>query len=146
MMPNDEGPFVAIAVLCQDVLRRDDGTMDVLGIVEGLLVDPPPQGEDDPLGLRPAAIVSLRLMVSLRAGTLRGAQAVQVVGRYPAGNAGPSTGVQVEFTDERPAATINVPLEIQVHEPGTYRFDVLVGGALVTVVPLRVLFTTHATM
>lgn len=138
-----EGPFVAMAVLCQGVQRREDGTMDVLGIVEGVVLEPPQPGEDDPLGLRPVAVLPLRLLVSLRAGGLRGPQRVEVVGRYPGGARGPSTGVPVEFTDARPAATVNVPIELQVHQPGTYAFDVLVGGRRVAEVPLRVLYTHH---
>lgn len=142
MTAGGDGPFVGMAVLCQSVQRREDGTMDVLGIVEGVVLEPPPPPEVDPLGLRPAAVLPLRLLVSLRAGGVRGALRLEVTGRFPAGNAGPSTGLQVEFSEERPAATINVPVELQVFEAGTYAFDVLVDGHLLTSVPLRVLFTT----
>ena len=132
------GPFVAVAALCHRVERHDDGSMDILGIVEGVWLEPPPPDDRDPLGLKPLAVLPLRLLVSLRAGSVRGPVAVRIVGRYPAGNAGPSAGVQVEFSNERPVATINVPLELEVHEPGAYRFDVEVGGRVLTVVPLEV--------
>ena len=136
------GPFVGVAVLCQHVDRKPDGSLDLLGIVEGVLLDPPPgPTESDPLELRPLAVLPLRLVVSLRAGDLRGWQAVEILGRYPGGRAGPSTGLQVEFTETRPTATINVPLELEVHEPGLYRFDVMVDERLLTAVPLRVVFS-----
>jgi hypothetical protein len=135
------GPFVGLAVLCQHVERKPDGSMDVLGIVEGVLLDPPRPSEADPLELRPVAVLPLRLVVSLRAGGCLGSYEVGVAGRYPAGNLGPSTGVRIEFNAERPTATINVPLELEVHEPGTYRFDISVGGRLLTTVPLRVVFS-----
>ena len=137
-MTDAAGPFVAIAALCQAVQRHDDGSMDVLGIVEGVLLEPRSPDDSDPLGLKPIATLPLRLIVSLRSGSVRGRVDVRVVGRYPGGSAGPSTGLQVEFTEQRPVATINVPLELEVHEPGTYRFDVLAEGRLVTVVPLVV--------
>lgn len=139
-MTHGRGPFVAIAVLCQGVERRDDGTLDLHGIVEGVALEPAPPSDDDPLGLRPAAVLSFRLVVSLRAGDVRGQRRVDVVGRYPAGNAGPSTGRDVEFSEHLPTATLNVPLELEVHEPGTYVFDVLVDGTVVTRVPLVVVF------
>jgi hypothetical protein len=138
------GPFVGLAVLCQGVERRPDGSMDVLGIVEGVRLDPPRPAEADPLELHPVAVLPLRLVVSLRGGSLRGWHGVEVVGRYPAGNAGPSTAMRVEFTDDRPNATIHVPLELEVHEAGTYRFDVTVDGRLLTTVPLRVVFAADA--
>lgn len=142
----EHDPSVAMAVLCQAVQRREDGTMDVLGIVEGVMLEPPPPSDQDPLGLRPAAVLPLRLLVSLRAGALRGVHRVSVVGRYPAGNAGPSTSMNVEFTDQRPGATVNVPLELRVHEAGTYRFDVQLGERPMASVPLRVLFTSDGVM
>jgi hypothetical protein len=132
------GPFVGLAVLCQHVERKPDGSMDILGSVEGVLLEPPERSEADPLGLRPLAVLPLRLLIALRAGDIRGWHDVEVVGRYPAGNTGPSTGVRVEFTAERPTATINVPVELEVHEAGTYRFDVVFDGRLLTTVPLQV--------
>jgi hypothetical protein len=132
------GPFVAIATLCHSVERRSDGAMDVLGVVEAVEVEPPPPDDTDPLGLRPLAVISLRLLVSLRAGSMHGTVDVRIVGRYPAGNTGASTSVFVEFSELRPVATINVPLELEIHEAGTYHFDVRADGRLLTVVPLRV--------
>jgi hypothetical protein len=37
-----------------------------------------------------------------------------------------------------------VPIELEVHEPGRYRFDVSVDGELLTMVPLRVVFSDNA--
>ena len=117
-MDTVNGPHVGLAVLCERVDRKDDGSMDVLGIVEGVLLDLPGPSEADPLELRPVAVLPLRLVVSLRAGDLYGRHRVEIVGRFPAGNAGPSTGTDVEFSPQRPIATVNVPLELEVHEAG----------------------------
>ena len=146
MTSTDHGPLVGMAVLCQAVQRREDGTMDVLGIAEGVVLEPPPPSDDDPLGLRPVAVLPLRLLVSLRAGATRGPCRIDIVGRYPAGNAGPSTAVEVEFTADRPGATVNVPVELRVHEPGVYQFDVLAAGRLVTTVPLTVIYRAASVM
>jgi hypothetical protein len=145
-MSEMRGPLVGLAVLCEHVDRKPDGTLDVLGIVEGVLLDPPGPSEADPLELRPVAVLPLRLLVSLRAGDLRGWHDVEVLGRYPGGHPGPSTSLRVEFSDQRPTATINVPLELEVHEAGTYRFDVSFDGRPLTAVPLRVVFSGDAVM
>lgn len=146
MISSETGPSVAMAVLCQAVELREDGSMDVLGIVEGVVLEPAPPSDQDPLGLQPAAVLPLRLLVTLRAGPLRGAQRVRIASHYPAGNAGPSTEIDVEFSDQRPGATVNVPLEVRVHEAGTYRFAVLLGERPMASVPLRVLFTRDDVM
>lgn len=115
--------------------------MDLLGIVEGVVLDPPSPSETDPLGLRPVAVLPLRLVVTLRAAEQWGRHAVEITGRYPGGRPGPSTGMQIELSEPRPNATLNVPIELEVHEPGVYGFDVAVDGALLTTVPLRVMFS-----
>jgi hypothetical protein len=131
------GPFVALAVLCERIVPRPDGAVDVHGIVDGVALTPAPP---DPLGLKPAGIVSLTAVVSLRAGEARGRHEVSLRGTYPSGADGPAVSRTVEFTDRVPGASLVVPLELEVHEPGTYHFDVRVDGALVTRIPLRVIY------
>jgi len=131
------GPFVAMAVLCDRVDPRDDGTVDVHGIVDGVVITP--EG-DDPLGLRPAAELSLMAVVSLRAGEVRGEHRIALRGVYPGGAPGPGASRAIEFTDEAPGASFVVPVELQVHQPGLYTFDVLFDDRLLTRIGLQVLY------
>lgn len=131
------GPFVALAVLCDRIAPRPDGAVDVHGIVDGVAITP---AAPDPLGLKPAGVVSLTAVVSLRAGAARGRHQVSVRGIYPSGADGPSVTRTIEFTDEVPGASLVVPLELQVHEPGTYHFDVTFDEALLTRMALQVVF------
>lgn len=140
MSAGANGPHVGLAVLCHRLDRQEDGSLDVLGIVDGVLLEPPSPTESDPLGLRPAAVLPLRLAVMLRAGAVRGRRAVRVVGHYPGGREAAAVDVTVEFTDERPVAIVSVPIELEVHHAGTYRFDVSVDDVLLTRVPLEVVF------
>ena len=59
-------------------------------------------------------------------------------GWFPSGNEGVSADMTVTFTDERPAVTLNLPLELELPEIGTYIFDVLCGDDLVTAITLAV--------
>jgi len=136
-----QGPFVAMAVLCDRVDPRDDGTVDVYGIVDGVVITP--EG-DDPLGLRPAAVLSLKAVVSLRAGDLRGEHRIALQGGYPGGAQGPSASRVIEFSDEAPGASFVVPVELQVHQPGLYSFDVLVDDRLLTRIGLQVVYAPVA--
>lgn len=129
------GPFVALAVLCDRIEPRPDGAVDVHGIVDGVAITPE---RGDPLGLKPAAVVSLTALVSLRAGQCRGHHRLAVHGLYPSGAAGPSLTQTIEFTDDVPGASLVVPLELQVHEPGTYHFDVRFDDRLLTRMALQV--------
>jgi len=114
---------------------RDNGTIDVFGIVDGVVLQP---AGTDPLGLEPAAVISLNALVSLKAGSRRGPQAITLQGLYPNGAAGASITRLVEFTDALPGATFVVPLELQVHEPGTYGFDLRCEDEPLTRITLQV--------
>jgi hypothetical protein len=94
--------------------------------------------EPDPLGLEPAAVLQLQALLSLKAGPLRGAHEISLEGVFPSGRIGPRVAQTVDFTDDRPGASFIVPLELEVHEPGTYGFDVQCGGALLTRIALHV--------
>jgi len=79
-----------------------------------------PEG-DDALGLHPAAKVTLTAVVSLRAGDLRGRHALGLRSAYPSGPGGPGIERTIEFTDQDPAASLIVPIELNVHEPASTR-------------------------
>ena len=129
MFPPETGPFVAMAVLCQRVEQRADGSVDVLGIVDGVVVQP--EG-DDALGLHPAARLSLTALVSVRAGGLNGRHQLGIQSRYPSGRPGSLVEREVELSSQAPAASLVVPVELEIHEPGVYWFDAVLDGRLLT--------------
>lgn len=131
------GPWVTMAVLCQNVVPNADGTVDVLGIVDGVVVEP--EGHDA-LGLHPAAHLAMTAVVSLRAGDQRGSHVLALRAAYPTGAEGPTLQRNIEFSDDMPAATLVVPLDMDIHEPGVYAFDVFYDGARLTRMALWVTY------
>lgn len=125
---NESGPFIAMAVLCQRYDRQPDGTVDVTGIVDGLALRAasPEHLRHEPMELQ------LMALVALRAGDARGVHTVTIRGRFPSGHDGPSVTQRVVFSDERPGATLRVPLELSLQEAGSYAFDILVEGRLLS--------------
>jgi hypothetical protein len=126
------GPYVALAVLCQRIDLQPDGTANLLGIVDGLGVDDPADANTPPL------ILNLRAVIALRGGSIRGQRRITVRGWFPSGAGGVASDTVVAFTDARPAVTLNLPLELELPEIGTYVFDVLCDDALVTAITLDV--------
>jgi hypothetical protein len=129
---NTSGPFVAMAVFCQRVDLQTDGSADVIGIVDGVSVRP--QEPQD----APALVLSVRGVIALRAGSARGARTIGIRGTYPSGAEGLHAHRVVQFTDQRPAITLNLPMELELPETGTYRFDITCDDALLTVMTLAV--------
>lgn len=131
-MSATSGPFVAMAVFCQRVDMQPDGSADVIGIVDGVALTP--QHPDD----APPLVLSVRAVLALRAGDVRGARSIGIRGIYPSGEEGLHASRVVHFTDERPAVTLNVPLEMELPETGVYRFDISSDNALLTIMTLTV--------
>jgi hypothetical protein len=126
------GPYVALAVLCQRIDLQPDGSADLIGIVDGLAVDDP----DDPN--TPPLILNLRAVVALRGGAVRGPRRLTLRGWFPSGAEGLSADRTVVFSDQRPAVTLNLPLELELPELGTYVFDILLDDDLLTAITLDV--------
>ena len=126
------GPYVALAVLCQRIDLESDGTANLIGIVDGLAIDDPSDAATPPL------ILNLRAVIALRGGGTRGPKRITFRGWFPSGAQGVSADKMVTFTDDRPAVTLNLPLELELPEIGTYVFDVLCDDQLVTAITLDV--------
>ena len=126
------GPYVALAVLCQRIDLQADGTANLVGIVDGLAIDDPSDPNTPPL------IINVRAVIALRGGTVRGPHTITLRGWFPSGSEGLAADKVVSFTDDRPAVTLNLPLELELPEIGTYVFDVLCDDRLVTAITLDV--------
>jgi hypothetical protein len=126
------GPYVALAVLCQRVDLQPDGSADLIGIVSGLAVEDPGDPATPPL------VLNLRAVVALRGGSVRGPRRITLRGWFPSGAEGLSADKVVLFSDDRPEVTLNMPLELELPELGTYVFDVLCDDELLTAITLDV--------
>jgi hypothetical protein len=126
------GPYVALAVLCQRVDLQPDGTANLIGIVDGLAIDDPADPNTPPL------IINVRAVIALRGASVRGPHTITLRGWFPSGAEGLSADKVVVFSDDRPAVTLNLPLELELPELGSYVFDVLCDDQLLTAITLEV--------
>jgi hypothetical protein len=128
------GPYVAMAVFCQKLDRKPDGTVDVVGVVDGVSLAPEGEGADPDA----PPIVRLLGLVSLRAGEASGRHTISLRAHFPDGELGATLTRQVELGEGAPGATIGFPLELEARDTGTYWFDVSCDDVLLTRMPLLV--------
>ena len=138
--PAQTGPYVAMAVFCQRVDRQPDGTVDVVGVVDGVSVTPPDlePPSSDATGVDAPAVIRLLGLVSVRAGRLRGRHLLSLKAHFPGGDEGAALTREVEFSDVAPGATMSFPLELEAREAGLYWFDVFFDDRPLTRMPLVV--------
>jgi hypothetical protein len=135
--PLAAGPFVSMAVFCERLDRQPDGTVDVVGVVDGvsLSADADPGGDAFDAT---APVVRLLGLVSLRAGAARGRHVISLRAHFPDGELGATLTRPIELTDQAPGATIGFPFELEARDTGTYWFDVAYDDTLLTRIPLVV--------
>ena len=133
-MTSSPGPFVAMAVFCQRLDRKPDGTVDVVGVVDGVSLAPEGEGHDPDA----PPVVRLLGLVSIRAGESRGRHTLSLRAHFPDGELGATLTRPVELTDRSPGATIGFPFELEARDTGTYWFDVACDDVLLTRIPLLV--------
>jgi hypothetical protein len=126
-----------MAVFCQRLDRQPDGSVDVVGVVDGIHVTADELAAHEP---ESPPMVRLLALVSLRAGEARGRHVIGVRGRFPSGEIGATLARPVDLTDANPGATLTIPLELEARDAGTYWFDVLCNDRLLTSMPLIVQF------
>jgi hypothetical protein len=136
-MAPENGPYVAMAVFCERLDQQPDGTVDVLGVVDGVSLsrDADRGGSAIDEG---APVVRLLGLVSLRAGDARGRHTLSLRAHFPDGELGATLARPIELTDRSPGATIGFPFELEARDTGTYWFDVTFDDRLLTRIPLVV--------
>ena len=103
--PAATGPHVAMAVFCQRVDRQADGTVDVIGVIDGLHLNAPEGGVDP----ETPPMVRLMAVISIRAGEARGRRTIGVSAHFPDGEVGATLSRSIELSDRSPGATVSVP-------------------------------------
>jgi hypothetical protein len=124
-----------MAVFCNRLDRQPDGTVDVIGVVDGVYVSSGDANAPDPDA---PPVVRLLGLVSIRAGDVRGRHTLALRAHFPGGDLGAALTRTVQLTDAAPGATVSFPIELDAHEHGTYWFDVRFDDRLLTRMPLVV--------
>lgn len=137
-MAHVDGPYLAMAVICERVLEEKDGVLSAIRMVDRIMVNPP-SGQEPPASM-PAVMLDVRLVISLKSGRARGRSTVTVRPEKPSGMRLPEIRFPVLLEGEERGANLLVGLNLQLDEEGLYWFDVLFEDDLLSRIPLRVIY------
>jgi hypothetical protein len=129
-----DGPYLTIAVLCDKVLEEKDGAASLIRIVERFTI----------LGQSPSmqpTVISPMLVIGLKAGMFRGDAVIQIQPVLPSRERAPALRLPVHFEgDDDRGITVIGQLQFLVTEPGLYWFEIKLFDALLTKIPMRVVY------
>ena len=134
-MYSPDGPYLALAVICERVLIEKDEVLSLVRIfdrwiVKGTFLEMPP------------TLIQLALVVSLKSGRFRGKTHVLIKPTSPGGKDLPMFQNSIEFgekSDEQ-GANVVTSLAFVAEEEGIYWFDVLLDSLRLTKIPLRLAY------
>jgi hypothetical protein len=142
----DQGPFLAAALLCETLLREEEGTLSLVRVIDHATITAPEEvlKSGQPIPFRTF------LVVSFRAGTFDGPATIGIRPSGPSGTTvvGPAGApaekqeypVLFEGRSRGPNSGVNfnIQMTIGLSEAGPYWFDIFLDEELVTRVPLLV--------
>jgi hypothetical protein len=137
------GPYVATAVLCERVLHERDNTVSLIRIVDRLTVSASAEAPEE---MPPVHVNNLTAFLSFKAGFARGKYQVTLRPVAPSGAVLPEVSMPAFFEGDERGVQHQIALALQLHEEGLYWFEVLIEGAVLTRMPLRILYQRVALM
>ena len=136
-----QGPFVQVAVFCDQVIEAKDGTLSLIRVIDQ--VTSTVTGTDVP-ELMPPMPVQCKLVISLKPGKARGRYALKIRPEEPSGAQLPALEVPVHLEGGNRGINFATDFHFVANHEGLYWFDVLLvrgqddDGALLTRLPLEV--------
>jgi len=138
------GPYLAVAVLCEKVLREVDGTSSLIRMVDRVTLSA--AGPEPPKDMPPHT-VEFVLVVLLRGGRAKGRDQVILTLEQPSGQRSHLGTFPVVFEPEERGTQLNVNLRLDIEQEGLHWIDLELQSArrLLSRVPLRALYApfTH---
>jgi hypothetical protein len=128
------GPYVQVAAICMTPLVEQQGYLSVIRMQDRIQLAGP--GDQ----MKPQPLHNLSLVISLKAGEMRGKGTIKITPHSPSGKDMPSAEVPALFEGDERGCVIATPLAVVAEEEGLYWFDVSLEGALLTRIPLRVMY------
>jgi hypothetical protein len=126
-------PLVTAALICERVLNEKDGVISAVRIVDVATAPAP----DPNLAPNIMQIMTLSMLVMVKAGDVRGEHQFSVKVRLPSGRIEDIDTWTFAFDNEASGANIIAGLHVPVIEEGLWWFDVLFDGEFLTSAPLK---------
>ncbi len=130
---NLSGPHLQVAAFCEKVLFEADQVASLIRLVDRFNVaGPSPE--------MPPTTLIFFLVISFKAGFIRGKHMVRITPTSPTGVEMPTIEIPQLFEGEDRGTMIAAQMNFLAQEEGLYWFKVFFESALVTQMPLRVIY------
>jgi len=135
---DNTGPFLSVAVFCENVIEDKSGVLSLIRLVDRLTVSS--QGPSAPEQM-PQTPLNWFLVLTFKSGSARGSVQVTIQPEFPSGLRLDPIKLTPHFEGGNRGCNIVTRLGLMLSEPGIYWFRIHVGDALITQIPLEVIYS-----
>lgn len=137
MAISDSGPYLNAALLCENILQEQDGTLSIIRMIDRITLTAPASSSPEAL---PPLPFSCNLLLAFKSGSAKGKSTVKLKIETPSGIKLPEQLLPVLFEGDDRGVNLNLALNIVIDQEGVYWFEILLEDEFLTRVPLRVLY------
>ncbi len=143
---NSDGPYVAVATLCDAVLKEEDGRISCIRFMDRIDVNMTFPASVPEAQQIPAIPFPVHGLLSFKSGGFKGKKTIKINLVAPSGKLVESEGkisqtFPAVFQGGEHGFNLVLDVTLQTREEGLYYFDILLDEEMMTRIPLRVAFT-----
>jgi len=138
MLEEHAGPYLVMALFCEKVLQEQNGVLSIIRVVDQVNISGPLEE------MQPTPI-TLNVVISFKAGIARGKYRIRLRGHTPTQKEIPTMESSAYFEGEDRGVNLVLVVNMLLQEEGIFWFDVMLEDAVVTRMPLRILYQRVAT-
>lgn len=139
---NPRGPYLNLAVICENVLEDKDGAISIIRIVDKFTVSTQLTVGNQTVQLEnTAGFIQFQAVIGFKAGNARGCRLLKLIVWSPSRQVVAEATAIVELQGGGvPGHIVRTPIALVVKEPGIYWVDVTLNENEITRMPLQVVF------
>jgi hypothetical protein len=143
-VPRNTLPYVQVAAFCENILEDKDGVISAIRLFDRVNVPPPPPPPPE-AGPDALPAIKVNVLVVLKSGSVKGRKTVKLISESPNGSNRFTVETPSEFNGGEWGVKIQIQMVIPIEGEGLYWCNVLVNDAIVTRMPLRVVYADSPT-
>lgn len=138
----ETGPFLALAVFCEQVIEDKSGVLSLIRIVDRMYVYASGPAAPEEM---PPSILNWFMVLSFKAGEARGSHPIKIERELPSGLKTEPIVLSAHFEGGNRGTNIISKLNMKLEMPGIYWFRIYVDDQFTTQIPVEVIYSRTVT-
>ncbi len=138
----EQGPYIQMAGLCEQVIEDKTGVLSLIRIIDTITHT---ESRPDAPAEMPSVTYPMKMVIMFKAGRARGRHELKIVPELPSGEVKDPVIQSVQFEGEERGSNYVINMMFTFNMEGLYWFNVYLDDSIITRVPLRVKYNRIVT-